>query len=452
MDNSTSIPHTDESIITTRCRFLCFMFFAVCYLCPFPEVNAESHETKYSVNNLEKKELIENFIQSKGYESKIIFDASNIKLFWIDKTVLSKDDSINILLKDRISDKNHSVPLKIQLANVKDNQDCKVEVISDTPDFSFSVTDSKNKMLSMSSVDEPFVQYHITSCSFHIEDTQDYSFNLNFASTKQDLLSIKKIILSFSDNKKSTFLFSPGLLKITQSDVNVYTASLKENSSFIITGKQSRCTTKKMIAISPDNEVTTSVKIKNIGNKPTNIRIGFQVYTKDRVILYPNNYPNDISSKSLEVVSSNSDSNKIIVDSYYANWHKDCFVALDAKEDYSDIPNRSFVDGQIVDMKKLPNGQAEITLNKPLKTALKTGAKIRIHGRIGAYIYISRQDLQPGEEKTFTSSIQKDESFYLYSRQAFSRGVYYIRPVILSYSLNENDENTIQISDYSVSY
>ena len=152
----------------------------------------------------------------------------------------------------------------------------------------------------------------------------------------------------------------------------------------------------------------------------------------------------------MKVVSHSEASNIIKVDSY-SEWSKGCHLALEAKEDMSDIPNNNFA-GIISEIKKLENGQAEIILSKPLKSKLDEGTKVRIHGLDGAYLYTKIKNLQPGEEQTFTSTIKKDDSFLGFSSKAFSRGVYYVVPIILSYSADASKDNTVLISNYSISY
>ena len=41
--------------------------------------------------------LLAHFIQARG-NNTIVFDSSNVKMFWIDKSVLSRDKSFEILL------------------------------------------------------------------------------------------------------------------------------------------------------------------------------------------------------------------------------------------------------------------------------------------------------------------------------------------------------------------
>ena len=394
--------------------------------------------------------LLDDYVRSKGYVTPIVFDSSNIKQFWVDKSVLSQDKTISISLDKKTNEGFESVPLKIQLINVNERQDCKVEVISDTPDVSFSVADNKSKVLSSSSSEDSFVQYHVASSTFHLEDTPDYSFNLKFSSKSNDEISVKKIILSFSNNKNTSFLSSPGVLKINRDGVNVSSATLSEGNAIEVKGKRTRLFSNTFLIVS-DKDVETSVKVKNVGDKPTRIYVGYAVYNKQQVMFDGRNYPYKDSSSVLTVVSSEAGSDKIIVDSY-PEWAKSCYLALNAEEDLFDVPSTTFADGRIVEVKKLDDGKAEITMEKPFKTALEAGAKVRIHGRAGTYLYMHNKVLQPGEEEVFTSTIKKDNTFLQYSPKAFSRGVYSVKPLILSYSVDANEENTIVISDYTVSY
>ena len=82
--------------------------------------------------------LLDEYIASKG-SGIISFDASNIKQFWIDNSVVSRNSSFEIILKSTNNQSFESVPLKIQLANVNEAMDCTIEVIADTEEYFFSV-------------------------------------------------------------------------------------------------------------------------------------------------------------------------------------------------------------------------------------------------------------------------------------------------------------------------
>ena len=156
------------------------------------------------------KDLIDQWIQSQGNDLMITFDATNIKQYWIDKTVVCKDGLINVLLPKNESSVWKSVPLKIQLSNVNENQDCKIQIITKDPDLKVSVTDKDSNVLTSSSQEQDFIQFHIVSTLFHLDDSKDFSFNLVFSSQKKNDLEINSIVLSFAENKQSHFSGSPG--------------------------------------------------------------------------------------------------------------------------------------------------------------------------------------------------------------------------------------------------
>lgn len=421
---------------------------ATLFSCGTMLVCAELRQPSLAPADSNDAKLLEEYVKAKG--ASIVFDAANIKQFWIERSVSAQNGNVCIYLDPSASGGFDSVPLKVQLMNVNEALDCKVEVIADSPDFSFTVANSKNKTLSASAADQQFIQYHAASATFHLEDTPDYSFRLKFSSKALDSLSVKKILLSFSNNKNSTYLASPGKLKVGSDNVSFSGPLSKEDNAFKITGKQSTLFLKNNILAS-GTDIETSVKVKNVGDKPTRVYVGFAAYTKNKVRLDGKNYPYKNLNKVLTVVSSEAGSDKIVVDSY-SEWAKNCHLALNAEDDMADIPNVTIADGRIVDVKKLDDGKAEITVDKPFKTALEAGTKIRIQGQGGAYLYTNNKVLQPGEEAVFTSSVKKDDSFLEYSTKAFSRGVHYVRPLIFSYSTDSKEENTVEISDYTISY
>ena len=394
--------------------------------------------------------LINQFIQAKG-SNLIVFDSTNIKQFWTDTSVLSRNKSIELLLQEKKTEKYEGIPLKIQLANVKEDMDCKIDVITECNDLSFSILDSKQKALSSFTQKEKFINNNIVSSSFHLEDIEDFSFYLKFASETLSELSIKKIILSFTSNPTTIFHSSPGMLKLTPEKITLRRAEIKpsDNDSFHVVGKLSVVLSKEFI-YATGSPVRISAKLKNDGANDTDIRLGFAVYNKKHEWINNTFYPYNKSNKIVNVISAKQGDDKIVVDSL-PEWRKGCYVALDAKEDMSDIPNNVFA-GTISDVKEAENGQAEIYLNKPLEKEIKKGSSIRINSGGQGYISSTSKKLKPNEEETFTLEMSKDDSFFEYSSKAFSHGVYYVVPLIMSYSVDQNEENTILIESFTVSY
>ena len=401
----------------------------------------------------EDENMINEYIKSKNYSAIISFDASNIKQFWTAHSVVSMNNLIQISL-DRNNNKWQSVPLKIQLANVMENQDCKIDIITDDNDLSFYVENSQNKTLSGSSFEEDIIHSHILSSTFHLEDTNDMSFNFKFFSNK-DTITIKKIVLSFTNNKQSSFLTSPGEIRINTENCWVHPSRVTmkqiDDNSFSVTGKSIDLTVLKKF-YTQDNPVSSSLIIKNIGNTSTRIYYGYAPYEKERNRINARTIPYNNNRKTLKVISSQDQSNSIIVDSY-PEWKKNCQLALNVKEDFSDFPIFSFAESRITEIKKLDNDQAEIIFEKPITNALKPGTSVRVHSPLGAgCLFTDVKVLQPGEEMTISATIKKDDDFFQYSTKALCRGTYFIQPQIMSYSVDASEENTILISDYRISY
>ncbi len=395
-------------------------------------------------------DLLDAFVKAKGYSPYIVFDDSNIKQFWIDKSVISRKGYFSVYNMSAYSSPNNL--LKIQLANVNETQDCKIEMITETPDVDFSILNSQSRTISNSVQEDDFIKFHVFSSVFHLEDTTDNAFFVKYTAPLTEI-KIKKMILSFSTNKESSYLTTPGKLVFNPDNFKPRTGTninKVSDNSFEATGKRSSLFFTKKFLVS-DQSLELSIKVKNIGEEATTFFLGYAAHTKDKKQLSGANYPYKDTNKILSVISSADNSDKIIVDSL-PEWRKGCCLAINAKEDMSDIPECSLIDGTVLEIKQLDNGQAEITLSKTLAKALEKDTKIRIHGATGAYLYTNTITLQPGQEETFTSTIAKDDSFLEYSPKAFSRGVYYVVPLILSYSRNSSKENTILISDFQISY
>ena len=209
-----------------RMSFSVLMFFILAMsICNF----AYAQDNKQGKFKLDNEQLIDQYVQSKG-SGIIVFDASNIKQFWISNAVVSQDNCIKILTNNDSPIGFRSIPLKIQLANVVANQDCTINIITENNDLSYSIDNTDSKIISSSEAEEQFIQYRIVSSSFHLSDTKSLSFNIIFSSTSNDYIAIKKIILSFSPNVN--FLSSPGVLSITGKNTSLSGGSITNTTVF----------------------------------------------------------------------------------------------------------------------------------------------------------------------------------------------------------------------------
>ena len=394
----------------------------------------------------DNSKILDEYIMAQGYQDVIVFDASNIKQFWIDKSVFGKNGLITIQLKGN-TQKYESIPLRIQLANVNVTLKGKIDVFSEDPSLSFMVLNDKSESISISKSNSTFFDCSIVSSEFRILSLQDNAFFLKFSSETHSSLSINKIVLSFSLLDNFTNEIDASML--TKENLALSSSTFCEEDEITVCGKRSKITFKRYIPIDKKEDFWASAKIKNVGNQPTKIYFGYQVYNKDGTALNGKNYPFNLKSPILNVISAEQGSNTIVVDQYTL-WSKNSYIALDAMEDYSDIPNVNLLSQKVVSITKESNGQATITLDSPLQNSLDKGSKIRIHGLSGTYIYMDVKNLNPGDELVFSSVIKKDDNFLQYSSTAFSRGVFFINPIILSYSNDANETNTILVSDFQL--
>lgn len=396
--------------------------------------------------------LLNQYIESKG-KNTISFDPTNIKQFWIDNSVVSKGDFFTISLNASRNSVFESIPLKIQLTNVNEAMNCNIEIIADTDDFQFSITDSRSNVISTSSLHDDFLQYKVASSDFYLFDTVDYSFNVKITSKTHSSISIKRITLFFSENKDKLPLAPRKVLTITGNDVTGGENKVihEKDNSFSVSGKRFGVFLKDKLVLN-DRSVLNSVTVKNIGDKPVNIYFGYVPYTKDGRRIQSQNTLYKESNKILTVISFEANSNRIIVDSS-PDWEKGCYLALNAKENLSDFPNFSITNATISEVNKIDENHFELLLDAPIKNQIIPGTKVRVQSKAGAsYLYTNTARLIPGQEITLSSSTKRDDTFLQYSPKAFCRGIYQVVPVILSYSVDPKEENTILISNFSVEY
>lgn len=210
--------------------FKSFVILLVCFLSM-----TLCSQTPKSDSDSQNDKLIKDYFNSKGYTALIVFDSSNIKQFWTNKTVYSSKGVINIVLSNKKEQFEDELQ-RIQLMNVFETQDCRIDVVAETPNLSFSVYSSDKKtVIAESKYKEDFVQYHVFSSVFHLEDTSDFSFYLRFSADEPvQSISIKQIVLSFSNNANSHFPGSPGFNALLEEIDNNGIASTKGDIKYIV--------------------------------------------------------------------------------------------------------------------------------------------------------------------------------------------------------------------------
>ena len=433
----------------TNCAllFVCLSFISELY------AQVRSGGVTLTPQAMNDDQLIENYLQSKNYADAILLDSTNIKRFWIDKSVVGKDGSIIVSLSPNGKDLLKSRLLPIQLASVNESMDCTVTAIVQSPDVTFSIINKRQKEILDLSLKEDFISYHIYSSSFHLEDTPDFFFNFLCSSKTADTVAIKKIMLSFSKNKDSLYLASPGTLRIIPRNATIKNLVPESDGSMNITlsGTGSSIVSDNKILMA-DNALRASFKAKNTGSVPVRIRSGYGIYTKDNTRLDGKNYLPKEDAKIAKVISAEKGESSIFVDSELDSG-KECYIALNAKADFSDIPNTNLLKISIEEVIKHSDSSYEIKLKAPLTKKIEKGTPIRLHiERGGQNLYVTNKVLQPGEEEVFTSTIQADDQLLQFAQQAFPKGTYYVKPLIYLGSEKRDESHVVEISDYTIVY
>lgn len=391
-------------------------------------------------DNSENK-LIDQYIESK-LTPTIVFSSDNIKQFWVDKTVFSKDNIFYVNLNTNDSPVLKSDPFRIQLKNVNETMDCKVEVLTDIADINFSVYNDKDDLIAFSTRQNDFLKYHIISSTVHLENSINDSFYLVFSSPNRDIISIKRIILSFSSNEDSSYLLSPKIIKVNTSNLVASPTVLKDNSdgSFIVNGT---ATFNKKIILA-EAPVVTTIQVKNLGEKPSRVYVGFIPYSKNETLIRRYNYPSKQEQELVKVVSFKEGSNSIIVEAP-PKWKDGALFAIDAREDFSDIPNYNLTP-YITDVKERDDGSAEVILKHPLSKPLSKGTMLRVHYFVGGYVYPIMKTLEPGEEVIFKKVLKQTDNVMELSHGEFSKGIYSVVPVIAT------EQGGVYVKDYTIEF
>jgi len=226
--------------------------------------------------------------------------------------------------------------------------------------------------------------------------------------------------------------------------------SSSDNDSFSLTGKNTFTTSNDLFPVSSSNNLRLTATVKNNGDARTRVFLGYIFYDIDQNQIGSEMYPFKDTDRILTVLNINQNKTILSVDSLPA-WKEKCTVAIHAKEDLSDIPNNTLLNGEIVDVQQMNDGTVQIKMNKPIQLPDYKNTTIRINNPRGAYAYTNIKVLEPGESFTFASCIAKYDTYHRYSSHAISKGVYYVKPLLLSYSLAD-EYNTILVSDFSLNY
>jgi len=144
---------------------------------------------------------------------------------------------------------------------------------------------------------------------------------------------------------------------------------------------------KKKIKVDPAIKYRVSAKVKQLGEVPALVYIGFIPYDVKGRTIGPQHGYNNIKGSFTTLAAAVAKGAKSLSVKDASKWKKGphYHVAFNAKEDMSDIPNFS-VAGPITKIEKTGDIYT-ITLKKPVRKAYPAGTMVRQHRSGGTYIY-----------------------------------------------------------------
>ena len=104
------------------------------------------------------------------------------------------------------------------------------------------------------------------------------------------------------------------------------------------------------------------------------------------------------------------------------------YIAFNAKDDFSDLPNRTTV--AITAIKIQPDGKAVLELKEPLNEFYAPGTKVRMHHRLAAFLYGGALNkVLSGEFQDVSGEFTGEQRGF--SHNAFRQGTAFIQVVVM---------------------
>ena len=163
---------------------------------------------------------------------------------------------------------------------------------------------------------------------------------------------------------------------------------IPSEGSFLVKGRVTLLRSVKFITLDPAKKYQISGEFCMKGGKPNRVYLGFMPFD-DKGSWIPPKLVNGTNATLTEVVADAKKGDQVIKVKDASKWNTKTLyshLALGAKADYSDLPNRDLI------ATAKPNAQQkdgvwEILLKKPLKKDVPAGTTVRQQLDGGAYIY-----------------------------------------------------------------
>ena len=207
---------------------------------------------------------------------------------------------------------------------------------------------------------------------------------------------------------------------------------------------------KEIFKIDPAKTYKITGEIRQTEGEPSITHIGFIPLDENKKHLTALNF-NIRPNTDTEIVADCKADDTVMMVKDASKWGKVLIherVALNTKEDYSDLPNKDYINVKIEEIKK--DGDAWMVIfSAPIKKEVTAGTKIRLHRGAG-YIYTGGSNrTTSGEDwKKIDGSITGHGKYGFSNYKAWPPGTAYARFVVLA-NYNKG-EATLQMKNFKI--
>lgn len=204
--------------------------------------------------------------------------------------------------------------------------------------------------------------------------------------------------------------------------------------------------------IDPTKTYKISGELRQTAGEKTRTYLGFMIFDEKKRNMSPLVF-NCVRGTDTELVADLNPTDIILKVKDATKWNKPAKrfrIALNTSEDYSDLPNLSYISKEIIDIKK--DGDVwVVTLEQPAQQTAKSGSKVRLHGDSGhVYTGGSHVTTAGDEWKKFSGSIKGYGKYGFSAYKAWPPGAIYARVIILGNWDSAKSPDVLQLKDVKV--
>ena len=166
---------------------------------------------------------------------------------------------------------------------------------------------------------------------------------------------------------------------------------------------------KKLFDITPGKIYKIKLDAKRIEGTPTMIYFGFETFLANGKTPVSNEHVNAIAGSFSTFAKDVKKGDSVIyLDNTASKWRKlgNTYLALDAKKDFSDLPNYKIVRAPITKIEKCAEGY-KVTLGAKIPRAIAKGTAVRQHIS-GGYMYAAGYKAHKGDDFVKFQGVVKD--------------------------------------------